>query len=105
MQLAFYIGQSDVIDGTRTDMVAFANDDVFAQIWIGVDDKLPRRMRAVYRRDPLQLRHEMQLSNWQRAAARPHSRFCTALLMSRVGTDLASLALSRGCALPAGTPE
>jgi hypothetical protein len=65
MELAFYIGQSSVIDGTTTEMVAFASDDVFAQIWIGADDKLPRRMRAVYRRDPLQLRHDMELSNWQ----------------------------------------
>ena len=65
MQLAFYIGQSNTVGGTTTDMVAFASDDVFVQIWIGAEDKLPRRMRAVYRRDPLQLRHEMELSNWQ----------------------------------------
>ena len=65
MQLAFYIGQSKTIGGTTTDMVAFANDDVFVQIWIGADDKLPRKMRAVYRRDNLQLRHDMELSNWQ----------------------------------------
>ena len=65
MQLAFYIGQSRTVGGTTTDMVAYASDDVFAQIWIGAEDKLPRRMRAVYRRDPLQLRHEMEISNWQ----------------------------------------
>lgn len=65
MQLAFYIGQSKVIGETTTDMVAYASDDVFVQIWIGAEDKLPRKMRAVYRRDPLQLRHEMELSNWQ----------------------------------------
>jgi len=65
MKLAFYIGQSKVVGGTTTDMVAYASDDLFAQIWIGVEDKLPRRMRAVYRRDALQLRHEMELSNWQ----------------------------------------
>ncbi len=46
-------------------MVAWANDDVFLQIWIGADDKLPRRIRAIYRMDPLELRHEMDLSNWQ----------------------------------------
>lgn len=63
--LAFYIGRSGVIGGTQTDMVAWANDDVFLQIWIGVDDQLPRRIRAVYRTDPLRLRHEMELSNWQ----------------------------------------
>ena len=63
--LAFYIGPSEIVGGTKTDMVAWANDDVFLQIWIGVDDKLPRRIRAVYRRDPFALRHEMELSNWQ----------------------------------------
>ena len=46
-------------------MVVWANDDVFLQIWIGVDDKLPRRLRAIFRTDPLELRHEMELSNWQ----------------------------------------
>jgi hypothetical protein len=63
--LAFYIGQSGVVGGTKTDMVAWANDDVFLQIWIGTDDKLPRRIRAIYRTDPLDMRHEMELSNWQ----------------------------------------
>ena len=63
--LAFYIGPSGVVGGTKTDMVAWANDDVFLQIWIGADDKLPRRIRAIYRTDPLELRHEMELSNWQ----------------------------------------
>ena len=63
--LAFYIGPSGVVGGTKTDMVAWANKDVFLQIWIGVDDKLPRRVRAVYAADPLQLRHELELSNWQ----------------------------------------
>jgi hypothetical protein len=63
--LAFYIGPSGVVGGVKTDMVAWANKDVFLQIWIGADDKLPRRVRAVYAADPLQLRHELELSNWQ----------------------------------------
>jgi hypothetical protein len=63
--LAFYIGPSGVVGGTKTDMVAWANKDVFLQIWIGADDKLPRRIRAVYAADPLQLRNELELSNWQ----------------------------------------
>ena len=50
--LAFYVGPSGS-GGGKTDMVAWANDDVFLQIWIGVDDKLPRRIRAVFRTDPL----------------------------------------------------
>jgi len=64
-KLAFYIGPSGVFGGTKTDMVAWANDDVFLQIWIGADDKLPRRIRAIYRADALGLRHELDLSNWQ----------------------------------------
>lgn len=63
--LAFYIGPSGVVGGAKTDMVAWANNDVFLQIWIGVDDKLPRRIRAMYREDMLGLRHEMELANWQ----------------------------------------
>jgi len=62
---AFYIGQSKVVGATLTDMVAFANNEVFMQIWIGADDKLPRMLRAVYRRDALRQRHQMELSNWK----------------------------------------
>lgn len=63
--LAFYIGPSGVVGGTKTDMVAWANKDVFLQIWIGSEDKLPRRVRATFAADPLQLRHELELSNWK----------------------------------------
>ena len=62
---AFYIGQSKVVGGTTTEMVAIASDQMFMQIWIGADDKLPRKMRAVFRGDPLQLRHQVELSNWK----------------------------------------
>lgn len=63
--LAFYIGQSKVVGGTTTDMVAYANNDVFVQAWIGAEDKLPRMLRAVYRTDAAGLRHQLELSNWQ----------------------------------------
>jgi hypothetical protein len=62
---AFYIGQSKVVEGTTTDMVAFVTHDVFAQIWVGAEDKLPRRLYAVYLNDPARLRHVLELSNWQ----------------------------------------
>lgn len=65
LTLAFYIGQSKVIGGTTTDMVALVNDNVFVQVWIGSEDKLPRMLRAVYRNDPLRLRHQMELTNWK----------------------------------------
>ena len=65
LELAFYIGQSKVIGGTTTDMVAYSADGVFVQVWIGAEDKLPRRARAVFRNDPLRLRHQVDFSNWQ----------------------------------------
>jgi hypothetical protein len=65
MQLAFYIGPSVVVDGTKTDMLAFESHGVFIQTWVGADDKLPRRARAQFDSDPWQLRHEVSLSNWK----------------------------------------
>ena len=55
-------------------MLAWANPDVFLQIWIGSDDKLPRRIRAIYSADPSGLRHQMDLSNWQIDRAYPRGR-------------------------------
>ena len=63
--LAFYIGPSEEVGGTKTEMVAWANPQVFLQIWIGADDKLPRRVRAIYSADPLHLRHQLDISSWQ----------------------------------------
>jgi hypothetical protein len=40
-------------------------DGVFEEIWIGVDDKLPRLIHAIYLDDPDQVRHNLLLSNWQ----------------------------------------
>jgi hypothetical protein len=62
---AFYIGQSKVVDHTTTDMVALVSDELFMQLWVGADDHLPRKLRAVYRGDPLRLRHEVLLSDWK----------------------------------------
>jgi hypothetical protein len=65
MKLAFYIGQSNVVGDTTTDMIAYANEDVFVQAWIGAEDKLPRLMRAVFADDPLRLRHQVEFVDWQ----------------------------------------
>jgi hypothetical protein len=62
---AYVIGQSKVVGGVTTNMVAFANDRVFVQIWIGADDHLPRRIKAVYAGDPARLRHQVDLSDWR----------------------------------------
>ncbi len=73
--LAFYIGPSGEVGGTKTEMVAWANSDVFLQIWIGADDKLPRRVRAVYSADPLALRHELDLADWKLGVDVPAASF------------------------------
>jgi hypothetical protein len=65
MTTAFYIGQSRVMGGVTTDMVAVNNNWVFEQLWIGADDKLPRMVRAVFHADPVGLRHQIEFSNWQ----------------------------------------
>jgi hypothetical protein len=65
MILAFYIGQSKVVGGTTTDMVAYADNDVFVQVWVGAEDKLPRMVRAVYRADRARLRNQLEISDWK----------------------------------------
>src|SRR5213083_438042 len=65
MKLAYYIGQSKVIGGTTTDMVAYIDNGVFIQAWIGAEDKLPRLLHAIYLDDPERLRHTLLLSDWQ----------------------------------------
>ena len=76
--LAFYIGQSHIVGGTTTDMIAYANNDVFMQAWIGTEDKLPRMIRAIYRTDPSRLRNQLEISNWQLDLAVPAEAFTPA---------------------------
>ena len=75
--VAFYIGQSREVGGTTTDMVAYANNNVFLQAWIGAEDKLPRRVRATYRSDLAHLRHQIEFSNWQLDLAVPEGAFAS----------------------------
>ena len=65
LRLAYYMGQSSVVGGTTTDIVAYLDSGVFLQIWIGTEDKLPRMVHAVFLDDPDHLRHQLELSNWQ----------------------------------------
>ncbi len=98
-KLAFYVGPSGLVGGVRTDMVAWANDDVFMQMWVGADDKLPRRIRAIFRADPLRLRHDMELSNWQLDPVIAAEAFGTAKAKDARRIDFAHPATS---ALPPG---
>ncbi len=76
--LAFVVGPSTIVGGVKTDMVVWASNDVFLQIWIGADDKLPRRIRAQFSADPKRLRHDLELSNWQLDGTIPAETFSTA---------------------------
>lgn len=62
---AYYVGQSKVVAGITTDVVAFAGSGIFAEMWVGADDKLPRVIHAIYLDDPDHLRHNLIFSNWK----------------------------------------
>jgi hypothetical protein len=74
---AFYIGQSSVVGGITTDIVAYESDGTFVQLWIGADDKLPRMTRAVYLNDPAQLRHQVEFFDWQLDTTVPPDAFAS----------------------------
>lgn len=75
LTLAYYIGQSHVVAGTTTDMVAYIDNGVFIQLWIGAEDKLPRMVRAIFLDDPERLRGQVEFSNWQLDTAVPPDAF------------------------------
>src|SRR5271154_3468230 len=75
LRVAFYIGQSKIVGGTTTDIVAYDTGGVFIEAWIGAEDKLPRMLRAIYANDPLQSRHILFFSDWQLDPAVPAGAF------------------------------
>lgn len=77
LEFAFYIGQSNVVGGVKTDMIAYSGDGVFVQMWIGADDKLPRMARAVFRKDPQRLRHTVEFSDWKLGVATTAATFAS----------------------------
>lgn len=69
MRVAFYIGQSTVVGDTTTHVIAYTSDSVFVQAWIGAQDKLPRRLRAVFLDDPTRSRHQVDFTEWKLESA------------------------------------
>jgi hypothetical protein len=65
LKSAFYVGRSIAIGGTTTDMIALAGDEVAGEVWIGVDDHLPRMVRVVYANEPAHARYSTEFSNWK----------------------------------------
>lgn len=75
---AFVVGPSAIVGGVKTEMIVWANNDVFLQLWIASEDKLPRRIRAQFRADPKGLRHDLELRDWQLDGPLPAEHFSTA---------------------------
>ncbi len=75
---AYYVGQSKILGGVTTDIVAFAGDGIFAEIWVGTEDKLPRGIHAIYLDDPDHLRHNLIFSDWQLEPAVTDDAFTSA---------------------------
>lgn len=108
LEHAFVIGQSRVVGGTTTDMVAIVSDRVFGQVWIGADDKLPRMLRAVYADDPSRLRHQVEFSNWRLDGQIPADAFASSRAASapRIPFTLPDPVLPPGAGtLPEGQPS
>lgn len=103
---AFVVGQSHVVGGVTTDIVAIANDDVFVQLWIGAEDRLPRLGRAVFRRDPARLRQEVAFSDWRLDGAVADDAFTSAKAASakRIAFARPDLRLPGGTPAPSATP-
>ena len=76
--IAFVVGQSKVIGGTTTNVIAIANRSVQGQLWIGAEDRLPRLFRATYFDDPAVFRHAVAFSDWNLAPTVPADAFASA---------------------------
>ena len=90
LRLAFVVGQSRVVGGTLTDIVALANDTVQVELWIGAEDKLPRLARATYFNEPGYFRHVVELSDWHLDPAIPPGSFTSAAAAKAIHIDFAS---------------
>jgi hypothetical protein len=100
LRVAFYIGQSKIVGGTTTDIVAYDTGGVFIEAWIGAEDKLPRMLRAIYANDPLQSRHVLFFSDWQIDPTVSDGAFINAKAASAKRIPFASPSLPPGAPQP-----
>ena len=90
LKLAFVVGQSHVVGGTVTDMIAVANDTVQAEFWIGAEDKLPRLARATFFNEPGNFRHVVEFSDWHLDPSLPPGTFSSDYAAKANRIDFAS---------------
>ncbi|HMK89690.1 MAG TPA: DUF2092 domain-containing protein [Methylocystis sp.] len=62
---AFVVGQSKQVDTTTTDIVAIANPDFQAQLWIGAEDHLPRLVWINPAPTQDKPRNMVEFTNWK----------------------------------------
>ena len=67
---ALYVGQSTTMPfsgrpGVKTDHLTFSNEGVEWQIWIGVDDHLPRLVVATYLDDVREPSYSVEFGDWK----------------------------------------
>ena len=77
MKSAFYVGQSKVVGGVLTDVVAITLAHAQGELWIGVDDHLPRMIRTNYPDEPARANYESDYSNWRVGAPVDASTFAS----------------------------
>ncbi|NEX93013.1 DUF2092 domain-containing protein [Caulobacter sp. 17J65-9] len=65
LKSAFYVGQSNVVGGVPTDVIALTTDRVQGQIWVGAQDRLPRMIRTNYPSEPGAAGYQTEYSNWR----------------------------------------
>ncbi len=75
---AFVMGQSKVVGGIKTDIVAIANANFQAQIWIGASDKLPRLVWLNPAQTKDKPRSMIEFSNWKLGEPLKHESFRSA---------------------------
>lgn len=62
---AFVVGRSSLVGGVETEVIAFASPDAQGQIWIGVQDRLPRQLWVTETDAPGRPRSGVTFGDWQ----------------------------------------
>jgi hypothetical protein len=98
MKSAFYVGQSKVVGGVTTDMIAITLDDTQGELWIGVGDHLPRMIRTNYPSEPARSNYQTEYSDWRIGAPVDASTFSSSKASSakRIAFQPPSTAGGRG---------
>lgn len=98
MKSAFYVGQSKVVGGTTTDMIAVTTDHAQGELWIGAQDRLPRMIRTSYPSEPGRANYQTEYSNWRLGAPVDASTFTStkAAAAKRIAFQPPGMAAGRG---------